>query len=273
MKDFFNSTVERLVAAGIPSPRMEARIIFEYVTGKENSWYETIEPEQKAQIMNLLERRCAHEPLDKIIGYKEFYKFCFAVSKDVLSPRPDSEVLVEKALELARRYGLRHIFEFGTGSGCLLLSILADLPEADGLGIDKSEKALEIAGYNSRVLKLDGRVCFRLADYMQEKPGGKYDIIIANPPYIPSADINKLQQEVKDYDPLIALDGGADGLDHYRRLAQIVPEMLQDSGYVLLEAGIGQAGKIAEIFCEQGLFLEEKCCDLGGIERCIIFKK
>lgn len=276
MDHIFNCVIGALTAAGVASPRMEARIICAFATGKEADMYcggETADEQQQKKIMELCARRCRHEPLDKIIGYKEFYKFRFSVSPDVLSPRPDSELLVEKALELAQKYGLKRIFEFGVGSGCLLLSILADLPQAEGVGIDKSEKALAIARANSVYLGVGDRARLHQIDYMQDKVWGNYDLIISNPPYIPSADIVGLDTEVKNYDPLTALDGGADGLDHYRKLAELAPGMLNDGGYVLLEAGIGQAGGIKEIFCRNELSWVATYRDLGGIDRCIIFKK
>ena len=276
MNSIFNRIVSALSDAGIASPRMEARMICAFVCGNSCSVCPDdgeISQAQEEQIVALTERRRAHEPLDKILGSREFYKFRFAVNQNVLSPRPDSEILVEQALLLAQKYGLRHLFEFGVGSGCLLLSVLADLPTAEGVGIDKSAKALEIAERNRECLGLGERARLCLSDYMQQDISGSYDLILANPPYIPSAEIATLDTEVRNYDPLMALDGGADGLDHYRRLAELVPHMLQSGGFVLLEAGQGQADDIADIFMAAGLVLVQKCLDLAGIERCVILKK
>lgn len=276
MNSVFNRVVSALAKARIASPRLEARLICAFVCDNSCSVYpedEEISPSEEQRIAALTERRCAHEPLDKIFGSREFYKFRFAVDQNVLSPRPDSEILVERALALAKEHGLRRLFEFGVGSGCLLLSVLADLPQAEGTGVDKSAKALEIAERNRECLGLNERARLCLLDYMRQEAGGAYDLILANPPYIPSNEIATLDVEVRDYDPLMALDGGSDGLDHYRRLSQLVPNMLQSGGFALLEVGRGQADAVADIFVAAGLVLVQKCRDLAGIERCVILKK
>ena len=272
----FGDLVSSLSTLGIDSPRLEARMMLADVLNVDINVIGadiSVDGEQEAEVKQMLARRMKHEPLDKILGIKEFYKSSFVVNSDVLSPRPDSEILVEEAIKIAKQNNLDKIIEFGVGSGCLILSILQDVPQMSGLGFDKSEKALEIAKQNAKRLGLESRVNFEKFDYFNDETEAKTSLIISNPPYIPTSDIDELDEEVKKYDPFMALDGGEDGYVHYRRIAEIAPLILEDGGYILLEGGIGQADMIAEIFEDKGLKPVAKVCDLSGIERCIILKK
>ncbi len=272
----FGDLVSSLSTLGIDSPRLEARMMLAGVLNVDVNVIGadiSVDGEQEAEVKQMLARRMKHEPLDKILGIKEFYKSSFIVNSDVLSPRPDSEILVEEAIKIAKQNNLDKIIEFGVGSGCLILSILQDVPQMSGLGFDKSEKALEVAKQNAKRLGLKDRIDFEKFDYFNDKTEAKTSLIISNPPYIPTSDIDELDEEVKKYDPFMALDGGEDGYVHYRRIAEIAPLILEDGGYILLEGGIGQADMIAEIFADKGLKLVAKVCDLSGIERCIILKK
>ena len=272
----FGDLVSSLSTLGIDSPRLEARMMLADVLNVDINVIGadiSVDGEQEAEVKQMLARRMKHEPLDKILGIKEFYKSSFVVNSDVLSPRPDSEILVEEAIKIAKQNNLDKIIEFGVGSGCLILSILQDVPQMSGLGFDKSEKALEIAKQNAKRLGLESRINFEKFDYFNDETEAKTSLIISNPPYIPTSDIDELDEEVKKYDPFMALDGGEDGYVHYRRIAEIAPLILEDGGYILLEGGIGQADMIAEIFADKGLKLVAKVCDLSGIERCIILKK
>ena len=272
----FGDLVSSLSTLGIDSPRLEARMMLADVLNVDINVIGadiSVDGEQEAEVKQMLARRMKHEPLDKILGIKEFYKSSFVVNSDVLSPRPDSEILVEEAIKIAKQNNLDKIIEFGVGSGCLILSILQDVPQMSGLGFDKSEKALEIAKQNAKRLGLESRINFEKFDYFNDETEAKTSLIISNPPYIPTSDIDELDEEVKKYDPFMALDGGEDGYVHYRRIAEIAPLILEDGGYILLEGGIGQADMIAEIFAGKGLKPVNKVCDLSGIERCIILKK
>lgn len=272
----FGDLVSSLSTLGIDSPRLEARMMLADVLNVDINVIGadiSVDDEQEAEVKQMLARRMKHEPLDKILGIKEFYKSSFIVNSDVLSPRPDSEILVEEAIKIAKQNNLDKIIEFGVGSGCLILSILQDVPQMSGLGFDKSEKALEIAKQNAKRLGLESRINFEKFDYFNDETEAKSSLIISNPPYIPTSDIDELDEEVKKYDPFMALDGGEDGYVHYRRIAEITPLILEDGGYILLEGGIGQADMIAEIFEDKGLKPVNKVCDLSGIERCIILKK
>jgi len=262
--------IGELIKGKISSPRLEADIILKAVAPDYPQM--TSQEEQKAR--EYLHRRLAHEPLDKIIGQKEFYKFVFKVNQNVLSPRPDTEILVEKALELLPQNNPFRILDLGTGSGCILLSLLKEREQANGVGVDVSEKALEVAQENAENLGVKARTTFVNKSW-QEKGfvTGLFDMIVSNPPYIPSAEIKTLDEEVKTYDPKSALDGGKDGLKCYRDIAEIISPLLQDGGYILLEVGYNQARDVADIFTKKQLKLIEIAQDLSGIERCVILKK
>lgn len=281
MKCSLQEIVSALVSSGVQSPRMEARILLGHILGRDNSEigntsYE-LSVEQNKLLAEMLEARKQHVPLDKIVGSKGFYKYRYKVTEDVLSPRPDTEILVEKAIELAKEKGYKTILDLGLGSGCILFSIIKDCPFMQGVGVDASDKAIAVAQENAKLLEVEGRVRIFHLNWMEKNFtvnfGEKFDIIVSNPPYIPSLDIDSLEDEVKDHDPRMALDGGQDGLEHYKRLAEIIPELLKPQGSVLLEGGMGQSRKISKIFVDKGFELQEILKDLSGIERCVILKK
>ena len=218
MQDIFLKTVEKLSTADISSPRLEARILLAYVLHEkpENIIGNiTLNSEQNQVLQKLLERRLAHEPLDKIIGRREFYKYTFCTSDAVLSPRPDTEILVEEALKIIHTDENVCILDLGTGSGCIIETLLAERRSAHGVAVDISAKALQIAEQNALNLNVADRLQFVQADWFEQnfaaQFAAEFDLIITNPPYIPSAEIKTLAPEVKNYDPLPALDGGADG--------------------------------------------------------------
>ncbi|MBP3686742.1 MAG: peptide chain release factor N(5)-glutamine methyltransferase [Alphaproteobacteria bacterium] len=262
--------IEALIKAHIPSPRLEADIILKHAAPS----YPDMSQEERQNALQMLKRRLNHEPMDKILGYREFYKSVFKVSRDVLSPRPDTEILVESALELIAKNEVVKILDLGTGSGCILLSLLKENPQAMGTGVDVSAKALEIAKENAKALNLLSQTTFvnkswTEPDFITET----YDIIVSNPPYIPTEEIATLSTEVKDNDPLSALDGGADGLKCYLEIAEIAPSLLTTGGHILLEIGYNQAEDVIKIFENQGFKLVKAVQDLAQINRCVILKK
>ena len=261
--------IEALILAKVSSPRLEADIILKAAAPQ----YPEISEKEQAIAKEMLLRRINHEPLDKIIGYREFYKYRFKVSSDVLTPRPDTEILLEKALSLIAPDKPCKILDLGTGSGCILLSLLKERPNATGVGVDKSSAALKIAAENAENLSVTNRVQFINQSWNDIKWENKFDIIVSNPPYIPSEEIKTLDDEVKNYDPLIALDGGQSGLDCYHEIAEIAPSIMQDNAYILLEVGYNQAEDVAKIFQNANLKLIEIVKDLANINRCVILKK
>lgn len=272
MPDLFDQTIRQLAAAAIPSPRLETSRLWEY------AFPDGIQtPEGRQKLQEAVNRRLRSEPLDKILGHRGFYKYDFKVSRDVLSPRPDTEIIVEEALKFLNPGITQKIVDFGTGSGCILLSLLAENQHWLGWGIDQSAAALQIASANAEALNIGSRVNWIHQSWFDEDlPAAlpaEITLAVSNPPYIPHAEIALLEPDVREYDPLAALDGGADGFDHYRRLAEVIPPLLAPGGVVLLEAGINQAEEIASIFSSAGLKLQKIVPDLAGIDRCVILKK
>ncbi|MHA1539005.1 MAG: peptide chain release factor N(5)-glutamine methyltransferase [Alphaproteobacteria bacterium] len=224
-----------------------------------------------------IKRRLAHEPIAKIIGVKEFWGRNFIVSQDVLDPRPDSETLIETAIKhFPDKKSPLKILDLGTGSGCLLLTLLDEYPVANGVGLDISKEALKIAEKNATELGLKNRATFLEGDFSEINllvSGKNFDMVITNPPYIALKDRESLDPEVREYDPTSALFGGIDGLDAYRNIADSVKNQLSQKGFLFVEAGIGQGEKIKEIFTRTGFSFVGFECDLSGIERCLIFKQ
>ena len=235
--------------------------------------------EQKKLFKEMLEKRAKRWPVDKIIEHKGFYKYEFEVSTDVLSPRADTEILVEKALDYLKMSEAPKILEFGIGSGCVLLSLLADRPDAFGYGIDASEKALTVALKNAKNLGVSSRCRLFCCSWFDEEFLQKnhslheMDMIVSNPPYIPTGEIEGLEEEVKKFDPLIALDGGEDGLRDYRQIFKLAAVLLKKEGHILVEIGENQEEDVIRLAKENHMIFVETAKDLAQINRCIIFKK
>ena len=239
----FENLVSTLVQAKIPSPRLEARLLLAKVLQKDCQDTALLSAElsekQESLLHDLVIRRAqTHEPLDKIIGTKGFYKYDFAVNENVLSPRPETEILLEEALNLSQNKQVS-ILDLGTGSGCILLSLLKENPQARGVGVDISDKALEVARQNAKKLEVEAQVEWKNLSWDEDdflsQLQDKFDIIVSNPPYIADDEIPFLEPEVKNYDPILALSGGKDGYVAYRRLAELTPKLLKKNSYILLE--------------------------------------
>jgi release factor glutamine methyltransferase len=234
-----------------------------------------LSPQQFARLEHCIARRRNREPVSRILGEREFYGRSFAISPATLDPRPDSETLIEVALERVRREGwdaapLR-ILDVGTGSGCLLLTLLCELPNAVGIGTDISEVALGVARSNARRLGVEYRAQWMVRDALAGI-GERFELLVSNPPYIRSGDIADLEAEVRDFDPWSALDGGADGLDVVRRLVAGIPTIIPN-GWIVLEMGHDQADGVAGLLGSRqpplGLAEIEFCQDVTGKRRCV----
>lgn len=269
----------QLQAAGVEQPRLDARLLLTEALGCgveeliANS-DAPVDAACEARYAQMIVRRRAREPVSRILGRREFWSMEFAVSSDTLDPRPDSETLVSAALDLvADRNRALRILDIGTGSGCLLLALLSELPRAQGVGIDVSPGALNTARANASRHELSGRAHFIACDLRlpgwASSTGGSFDVVIANPPYIPAAAIAGLAREVSGYDPHAALSGGEDGLDFYRIITTSLIKLLVPGGFVVLEAGDGQAEAIEAMLCKAGLSDLAKRQDLGGVSRAI----
>ena len=253
----------RLKAAGIEEPRREARLLLAAALNTNAAGLvarDAVDPTAYAQV---LARRVAREPLAYITGRKEFWGLEFATAPATLIPRPDTETLVEAVLESGLKP--RMVLDLGTGTGCLLLAVLHEFPEAFGVGVDINPAAAALAAQNASTLGLARRAAF-LAGSWASALAGKFDLVLSNPPYIEHADVAALMPEVAKYEPVAALDGGADGLDAYRAIIAALPRILAPGGLAVLELGAGQAIYVARLAAAAGFSCHFRA-DLAGIER------
>lgn len=233
-----------------------------------------LDEKQLEDFFALIARRKNGEPVSHLIGKREFYGVDFVVNKNVLDPRPDSESLIELVLEFAKKDDELQLLELGVGSGCLVISLLLLLKNSTAIGVDISNLALEVAAENALKNQVAPRLNLQKSDLFSAlNAGQKFDIIISNPPYIPTHQIADLQIEVRDFEPILALDGGVDGMDFYRKIAKDAARFLKNNGLVFLEIGINQKAEIAEIFRENNFELIAAKDDLAGIARALCFRK
>ncbi len=227
------------------------------------------ETREAAPLAALVARRLTAEPVAQILGTRDFWKAQFEVSRDVLTPRPDSETLIETLLRLRPdRHASYRMLDLGTGSGCLLLSALAEYSNAHGVGVDQSNAALAIATRNAAAQQLSSRVQYVRSNWCSNV-SGKFDIVLANPPYIPTAEIATLDADVRTFEPHAALDGGADGLDAYRSILHTLMPHVAAGSLLLFEVGMGQAEDVAALGARAGWQLQEIVHDLAGIARVV----
>ena len=265
----------------IDDPALEARLLVEHLTGTTRVQAisdpgHIVVPEDHAAVIDALRRRRAGEPVHRIIGWREFHGLQLGLSPGTLEPRPDTEALVDLAIPHARAMAGRHaacrILDLGTGTGAIALALLAAVPQATALGIDISDDALATAASNADINGLKGRFDTRHSDWFS-KVTERFHIIVSNPPYIPSAEIAGLQVEVREHDPVAALDGGADGLDPYRGIAARAARFLAADGVVAVETGSSQKADVVRIFAEAGYRLEGSRSDLAGRDRALAFRR
>jgi release factor glutamine methyltransferase len=217
----------------------------------------------------LIQRRLAKEPIAYIIGSKEFYSLDFAVTKDTLIPRPDSETLIDAVLSECDKNFSGRIIDFGTGSGCLIITLLKHLTNAQGLAIDISDKALVVAKQNAKKHNVSDRLDLLNTSWNNLQLDTKYDILISNPPYIETNDINTLEDDVKNFEPLTALDGGIDGMACYNEIFALSRETLKPKGKIFIEIGHNQENQIRDLATKKGLVVFKTYQDLNKIVRCI----
>lgn len=277
---------------GIPNPRLDSELLLAHILGVKRIDLYTqhegiIGEKQRARYKMLVQRRAKREPLQYIIGETEFFGLTIQVTPDVLIPRPETEVLVELAIKcvgaaLRGRPDEEHpqreiqILDIGTGSGCIAIALAKNLPSARVVATDISKEALTVAGKNGTLQKLSSRIKLVLTDLAPwksfEAAGQKFDLILSNPPYIATGEFPTLQPEVRDFEPRIALEGGKDGLDFYRRIAEDAPRFLAPGGGLFLEVGETQAAIVSELLEKRGLACQIKM-DLTGINRIVIGRK
>jgi release factor glutamine methyltransferase len=266
--------------AGIETPELDARVLLCHAAGLSHETYiagarEALPADAAPKLQDAIARRLAREPVARITGGREFYGRSFVLGKDTLDPRPDTETLIEAALGLVREQGWQEkplkLLDLGTGTGCILVTLLAELPLATGLGTDLSLGALAVAAANARTHGVASRAAFITADWL-DAVSGKFDLVLSNPPYLAAREIAGLATEVAAHDPHLALNGGPDGLEAYRRIAMRARDILTADGRLLVEIGPAQGEDVSAIFARAGLNPElgEGRRDLAGRPRVIV---
>jgi len=274
----------RFASAGLDTPALDARLLVQSVLGMSHEEL-LLNPDRPVsdtdhkKLKESLRRRLRREPVSRILGRRFFWRSEFQVSPDTLDPRADSETLIEAVLKHFPLFGTApspqremklRILDLGTGTGCLLLSLLQELPQATGTGIDISGGAIQIARQNAGALDLAQRSVFIISDWSTAKIDATFDVVISNPPYIPEAEIAGLEPEVSQYEPHSALAGGVDGLECYRSIASLLPRLLKKDGKVFLEIGHDQADFVKEILARRGFSVLQTVPDIAGHDRCIV---
>ena len=281
-KELLEEGYQILNSAGIEEARLDAWLLLEFAADIKRAWYyahmdETAETAVAEQYRQLCEKRAQHIPLQHLTGQAYFMGYEFYVDDRVLVPRQDTETLVEEAISHLRELPAPKILDMCTGSGCILLSLLMELPQASGTGADVSTDALEVAKENTRRLGLEKRAeliqsDLFSADYFEKNSRKKcmeYDMLISNPPYIRTADIDGLMDEVRLHDPRLALDGKADGLYFYEKITEQAGKYLKPGGWLIYEIGCDQGKDVAEIMKKKGFIQIEVKKDLAGLDRIV----
>ncbi|MEI8275575.1 MAG: peptide chain release factor N(5)-glutamine methyltransferase [Hyphomicrobiales bacterium] len=272
-----HAVTDTLRQAGIESPDIDARLLIGHALGLDRTALmingdRHLRTDEVVAIDALAARRLRHEPVSRILGRKEFWSLPLDVSDAVLVPRPDTETVVEAALDCIARDNLRlaplRILDIGTGSGALLLALLTELKNGNGVATDISPAAIDVARGNAERLGLSPRCTFVVCD-IAGGVTGPFDLIVSNPPYIAHADIAALEPEVRDHDPALALDGGIDGLDAYRAIASQAIHLLAPCGRLIVELGAGQEPAVRDLFSKAGLTVSGVRADLAGIPRAL----
>lgn len=270
----------QLRAADISNADLDARLLTLWATGcvlidLVTKPDQVMTPEVDAQLSALIERRLKGEPVHRIMGEREFYGLKFALNKDTLEPRPDTEALINLVLpslhECVAAHSVADILDMGTGTGAVAITLLHEVDGVRAVGVDIAAGALQMARINAQMAGVSARFATLQSDWFSTVTG-RFDLIISNPPYIPHKIVLKLEREVRDYDPLIALDGGEDGLNFYRSLAQHAAHHLNMHGYVAVEIGIGQAQDVKAIFAGYGFNFIAGADDLAGHKRALLFQ-
>jgi release factor glutamine methyltransferase len=268
----------RLARAGVESARLDAELLIAAAAGVSRATLIAGAVEIDAALVErferMLARREAREPLAYIVGYREFFSLEFVVREGVLIPRPETETVVEAALDFLRERPAARVLDLGTGSGAIAIAIAANAPAVRIVALDISKVSLEVAADNARRHRCADRIAFLQGDCFaaledQAPPFNPFDLIVSNPPYIAEPEFAALAPEVRDFEPRVALDGGSDGMDFYRRIAAGVPRWLAPGGEVILEVGAGQADTVEAMMHSAGCAASARRRDLAGIDRVV----
>ena len=275
INSLLNWTVNYFKSKNIQSARLDAEVLLSHVLRQERIYLyvhfdEPMEQNELSKFREYVKKRAQHVPIAYIIGEREFMGLPFKVTKDTLIPRPDTEILVENVLNNVDKDKEIEIVDIGTGSGAIILSLLVNLPKAQGKTVDISSKAIEVAKENAVNLQVNDRCEFFVGDLFAPLNDNKFDVIVSNPPYIPQKDIATLEDDVKEYEPVSALTDGGDGLSYYRRLLSEGKAYIKENGFIALEIGIYQSEDVKQIAMDNGWKDIKIIKDYAGIDRVVL---
>ena len=278
ISDLLREASQALRDAGVPEARREAGSLLSHVIGKDRTFLishaeDIVAGDDLARFREAVTRRASGEPLQYITGVQDFYGREFRVTTDVLIPRPETELLVEAALEVIAHKPAPLICDVGTGSGCIAITLVCERTDARAVAVDVSAPALAVAEDNSRRHGVSDRMRFTISDCFESVDRTAFDLVVSNPPYVAAAALSGLQREVRDHEPLVALSSGADGLDVIRRLLRDAPAFLKTDGYLIMEIGFDQGEKVQRLINENLWRLDEIRPDLQGIPRIVLVQK
>ncbi len=274
ISEILKSAAPVLQSGGVDQANREAKSLLAFVLSVNQTFliahseYE-LSVEEEKRFRELVRRRARREPFQYIVGRQEFYGLDFAVTKDVLIPRPETEMLVETAIEYLQKKDNPIFCEVGIGSGCIAVSVLHSVTAASAIGLDISAEALQIAARNAKTHRISERLDLKISDVFSNLENDFFDLIVTNPPYIPNADIENLQPEVRDFEPLTALTDGGSGLFIIGKIIQDAPHFLKPNGCLLMEIGINQADEVAKMFDKKLWLQVEILPDLQNIPRMV----
>jgi release factor glutamine methyltransferase len=277
IENTLNEGINILQKNKIPNPQLDSEILLSTSIKRDKKHIilnpkEILNPVESKKFKSLIERRRKGEPIAYLINKKEFWKDEFFVNKDVLIPRPDTELIIEQVLKIYSKDVRLQVLDIGTGSGCILLSILKERLNFYGTGIDISKKSINVSKFNTKQLNLTNRVKFFHSSVDNFKIG-KYDLIVSNPPYIKLLNIKYLEKDVVNYEPKLALSGGIDGFSKIREVINKVRILIKKNGKFILEIGFNQKNKVKKILKEEGFYINKSIKDYGNNDRCIISTK
>ena len=261
----------------IKSPRLDCEMLMSKVLNKSRSYIllnlnKNLKKEKLNDFTNLIKKRSKGEPIAYLIGKKEFWNYEFDIKEGILIPRPDTELIVEQVLKLTKSKSKLRILDIGTGSGCIILSILKERKDFKGIGIDISKKCIDICKINTFNLNLTNRVKFFKSN-VDNFVDAKYDLILSNPPYINKVDLKCLDKDVIDYEPKSSLDGGLDGLSEIRKIIKKSSELIKINGKLVLEIAFNQKFKVKKLLKDKGFYINNVFKDLANNDRCIVSTK
>ena len=276
LSEIHKNTKEKFDKFKIETSEIDSRAIIKKILGLNDKDFImdieiSLSLKENQCLSKVISERLSGKPLSRIFGSKEFFSMRFSINEFVLDPRPESEILVEKALDLIQENNFKSILELGVGSGCIIAAILSNSIGTKAVGIDISEKAIMTA--KSNLIKNDIKNFNLIIGDWSLSINSKFDIIVSNPPYIKTNEVKHLSKNVKDHDPLISLDGGNDGLDCYRAIASQSTNLVKDKGYILVEIGHDQAIEVEKIFRNNDFLLINKVKDYSKLDRVLIFTK